>query len=108
MLRELISRTTDIRLIHQRLFFVHWVTPHWAEQGACRLPRVATKRSHVRHKGARNSRRYGAFVVWAPKRTHEGRERNMTLSRSSLLALTVSTALIGGATLAAADGPSRG
>jgi outer membrane immunogenic protein len=32
----------------------------------------------------------------------------MTLSRSSLLALTVSAALIGGATLAAADGPSRG
>ena len=32
----------------------------------------------------------------------------MTLSRSSLLALTVSTTLIGGATLAAADGPSRG
>src|SRR5689334_23595183 len=47
-----------------------------------------------RSKAARNSLSYGAFVVWALKRTHEGRDRNMTLSRSSLLALTVSTALI--------------
>src|SRR5689334_14608508 len=70
--------------------------------GSPQIPPTSDTKARVTRVGT------GAFVVWAPKRTHEGRDRKMTLSRSSLLALTVSAALIGGATLAAADGPSRG
>src|SRR5262245_34324256 len=73
------------------------------------LPIGATKPSHRRHKAARTS--WWAWGLEGCGNTAGVLTRGrslMTMWRSSLLAMAVAAGLAGGATLAAADGPSGG
>src|SRR5262245_22933171 len=97
-------------LINRRIRYS--VRMHWLSPAVCRrpLPKPATKTSHPRHKATRSYERWAwGLDRCVGHRWHSRKgERSMTLWRSSLLALAVSAGLIGGATLAAADGPGGG